>query len=129
VFDWAKTDYHYTPVASPEDLTALESLQSAGKPAVSATVEKSDEGPLVRVKLQNPSDHLAFQLHLGIRPQNEEMEILPVLWQDNYFELMPGETREVTARFLTADALGATPQLDVTGWNIEPVTLPLEPAH
>ncbi len=138
VFNWAKTDYHYTPVSSHEDLTALESLPSAGKLTVSAAIEKTGEssggnpndGPLVRVKLQNPSDHLAFQVRLGIRRQNEEMEILPVLWQDNYFELLPGESREITAQFLAPDALaagaGGSVELDVTGWNIEPISLPLE---
>jgi exo-1,4-beta-D-glucosaminidase len=133
VFNWTKTDYHYTPVSSREDLTALESLPSAGKLSASAKIEKAGErsgdnpndGPLVRVKLQNPSDHLAFQVRLGIRRQNEEMEILPVLWQDNYFELIPGESREITAQFLVPDALRGSAEVDVTGWNIEPVSLPL----
>jgi len=53
------------------------------------------------------------------------MEILPVLWDDNYIELMPGESREITARFLTADALKGGAQLNVTGWNIEPSTAPI----
>jgi len=136
VFNWSRTNYQYTPVTSHEDLTALETLPSAGKLEVSATIEKrgddSDEGPLVRVKLRNPSDRLAFQVRLGIRRQNEEMEILPVLWQDNYLELMPGESREVTAEFLTPDALatpaGAGVELDVSGWNTEPVSLPLQAA-
>jgi exo-1,4-beta-D-glucosaminidase len=126
VFDWANTDYHYTPVASREDLTALESLASAGTMSVSATIENSDEGPVVRVKLHNPSDRLAFQVRLGIRHPNEEMEILPVLWQDNYLELMPGETREITAKFLTAEALAGAAELDVNGWNVDPIMLPLQ---
>jgi exo-1,4-beta-D-glucosaminidase len=134
VFNWAKTNYQYTPVTSHEDLTALKTLPSAGKLEVSAMIEKpgeaSDEGQLVRVKLRNPSDRLAFQVRLGIRRQHEEMEILPVLWQDNYLELMPGESREVTAQFLTPDALappaGTGVELDVSGWNTEPVSLRLQ---
>jgi exo-1,4-beta-D-glucosaminidase len=124
VYDWANTDA-YTAVSSHEDLTALQSLPSAGRMDVSATVEQAREGPLVRVKLHNPGEHLAFQIQLGIRHKNGDTEILPVLWQDNYIELMPGESREITVQFLSADALHGDPELTVTGWNVEPVTIPV----
>ena len=124
VYDWANTDA-YTAVSSYEDLTALQLLPIAGKMSVAATVEQAREGPLVRVKLRNLSDHLAFQIQLGIRRKNEDAEILPVLWQDNYIELMPGESREITAQFLSADALHGDSELTVTGWNVEPVTIPV----
>ena len=46
-------------------------------------------------------------------------EILPVLWQDNYISLLPGEKREVTATY-RARELGATqPVVEVSGWNVE----------
>ena len=124
VYDWNRTDA-YTEVSSYEDLTALQSLPSAGKMDVSAVVEQASEAPLVRVKIQNPSDHLAFQVHLGIHRHGEDAEILPVLWQDNYIELMPGESREIAAQFLAATALQGSPELTVTGWNVQPVTIPL----
>jgi len=124
---WGKTDYRYTPVSSYEDLTALERLPKAGAMSVSASVEPGVEGLAVRVKLRNPSEHLAFQVHLGIRHPHQEMEILPVLWDDNYIELMPGEAREIEAQFLSADALKGGASLNVNGWNIEPSTIPLEP--
>ena len=37
--------------------------------------------------------------------KGEEAEIAPALWQDNYIELMPGESREIRAQFLSAAAL------------------------
>jgi len=46
-------------------------------------------------------------------------EILPVWWDDNYFSLLPGESREVTATFAAKDAGRATPTLEVGGWNVE----------
>jgi exo-1,4-beta-D-glucosaminidase len=57
------------------------------------------------------------------------MEILPVLWDDNYFELMPGESRDIAAEFLSPGALDGQPELSVTGWNVEPVTLSLRDAE
>ena len=124
VYDWSNTDA-YTAVSSYEDLTALQSLPSAGKLDISAATEQAREGPLVRVNLHNPSDHLAFQIQIAIRRKNADDEILPVLWQDSYIELMPGESREIAAQFLSADALHGDTELTVTGWNIEPATIPL----
>jgi exo-1,4-beta-D-glucosaminidase len=126
-YDWEKTSYRFTPVSSYEDLTALETLPKAGAMDISTSVEMRAEGPAVHVKLKNPGGHLAFQVHLAIHDTNGRMEILPVLWDDNYFELMPGESRELTAQFLAPDALKSGAQLDVTGWNIEPVMRLLGP--
>ncbi|HYU52781.1 MAG TPA: hypothetical protein VEK37_07535, partial [Gemmatimonadaceae bacterium] len=45
-------------------------------------------------------------------------EALPVLWEDNYLSLLPGETRVVTANYRVRDLGGAPPRLVVTGWNV-----------
>jgi exo-1,4-beta-D-glucosaminidase len=124
-YEWGKTSYRFTPVSSYEDLTALGTLPKAGAMNVSATVETNAGNPAVRVRIKNPSQHLAFQVHLGIAPLAKQMEILPVLWEDNYVELMPGESREITAQFVSPDALKGGAQLIVTGWNIDTSTLPL----
>ncbi|MGA8223859.1 MAG: beta galactosidase jelly roll domain-containing protein [Candidatus Acidiferrales bacterium] len=115
----------FTPASPYDDFTALEKLPRVHL-AASAAIEKGERGKRVRVKLQNPSDHLAFQIRLGIRNHGDPMEILPVLWDDNYLELMPGESREITAQYLTPDALMENPELTVAGWNIEPLTLPIQ---
>jgi exo-1,4-beta-D-glucosaminidase len=126
VYEWSAEDNDaFTPVKSYEDFTALQSLPSAGKIRVGAGVLSGVGGPLVRTMLQNRSDHLALQIHLGIRRKNEGADILPVLWSDNYISLMPGESREVTAQFLSPDALSGETELRVSGWNIETVTGPL----
>ena len=43
-----------------------------------------------------------------------------VIWQDNYFELMPGEERQVTGVFSYpgGQATGTPPTLAVDGWNV-----------
>jgi exo-1,4-beta-D-glucosaminidase len=41
------------------------------------------------------------------------------MWSDNYVSLLPGETRTLTARWRSEDALGATPTVAVDGWNVE----------
>ncbi len=74
---------------------------------------------LAKVKVRNPSDHLAFFVQLALTKGAGGPEILPVLWDDNYFSLLPGESREIAARFVPKDADGAKPTLEIGGWNIE----------
>jgi exo-1,4-beta-D-glucosaminidase len=84
------------------------------------------DGPVAYVLLKNPSDHLAFQIHLGIHKSGQSDEILPVFWDDNYIELMPGESRELTARYLPSSSVFGGSELTVSGWNIVPATTPLK---
>jgi exo-1,4-beta-D-glucosaminidase len=53
-----------------------------------------------------------------------DTETLPVLWQDNYFELLPGETRQITATYGTSDAGSAAPTVELEGWNVPRQVLP-----
>jgi len=46
-------------------------------------------------------------------------EVLPVLWQDNYFSLLPGETREVSVTYNTRDLGGSLSVVVVEGWNVK----------
>jgi exo-1,4-beta-D-glucosaminidase len=123
-YEWGKTDYKYTPVSSYEDFTALGNLPKA-KIDVSGRAASTAGGPVVHVTVKNSSDHLAFQVRLGIRKKGEDAEILPVFWDDNYIELMPGESREISARYLPTSDLSDSLELTLAGWNIESATIPL----
>ena len=72
--------------------------------------------------MHNPTKSLAFQVHVGIRTSGSTEEILPVLWEDNYLALMPGESKTITARYLSKNALRKPAVLVVEGWNIEAST-------
>ncbi len=124
-YEWAKTSYRFTPVSSYEDLTALQTLPEANVEATGSLLPGPD-GPLAHVLLKNTSDHLAFQIRLGIRKSGQTDEILPVFWDDNYIELMPGESRELTARYLPSTPVFGGVELSVSGWNIAPATIPLK---
>jgi exo-1,4-beta-D-glucosaminidase len=41
------------------------------------------------------------------------------LWQDNYFPLLPGESRQVTATYKTTGLGGSSPAVEVEGWNVK----------
>ena len=120
-FAWDKTTYITTPVTTHPDLTMLASL-----PKTSVEARATISHGTVQVRLHNPSKQLAFQVGLAVRSKGGA-EILPVLWEDNYISLLPGETREVEARFpQEVPEQGA--KLSVSGWNVAPAEVKLLPA-
>ena len=115
-FDWEKTEYTNTPAARHADLTALADLPPATVVA-HAEIANTPAGRELRLKLDNTSAVLAFQLSAAVRTQADGL-IAPVLWSDNWIELTPGESRTLTA-MLPQDAPSA-PVVRIEGWNIAP---------
>jgi exo-1,4-beta-D-glucosaminidase len=124
VFEWYWTTYQRTEEYSYEDLTELANLPAI-KLDVTASREASSDGDLVRVHLRNPSAHLAFQIRLAVTSKQNGGEILPVFWVDNYLELMPGESRTITARYPSGTKLPSDSALEYSAWNVAPATLAL----
>ncbi len=115
--DWANTKWYYTPTRTHADLRALESL-----PATTLHVAAAYDAPggaaaserRARVTVKNTGRALAFQVRLKLLDQATGDEILPVFWQDNYFALLPGETRELAVSFPNG-AAGVT--VTAEAWN------------
>jgi len=118
-FDWQKTDYTHTPASRHEDLAALTSLPQS-KITARVDIEKTPRGRVLRLHLDNSSSLLAFQISAALRTQSGGL-ISPVLWSDNWIELVPGESRTLTA--LLPDTAPANPVVQIAGWNIASETI------
>jgi exo-1,4-beta-D-glucosaminidase len=118
--DWANTQWYVTPLKSYADFTGLKNLPKA-EVKVSGKLEHHGNTPVASITVQNPSSHLAFFVHLQVATKKGADEALPVLWDDNYFPLMPGESRKVTATYLSPREVVAGAYVTVDGWNIAPV--------
>jgi exo-1,4-beta-D-glucosaminidase len=123
-FDWAKTDYTHTPAEHNEDLSALTQLHPSSIQA-RAEIEKTPDGREVRLHLDNSSVELAFQISAALRTSSGGL-IAPVLWSDNWIELIPGESRTLTAQL--PENAPADPVVQIEGWNIAPETIKPAPA-
>ncbi len=121
VSDWGASTWYYTPIRSYADLTGLQDLPKVDL-KLSSAVEKKGDDVLTRVMVNNPSQRMAFFVHLRISKGKGGEEVLPVLWEDNYFPLMPGEKAEVSAVCRLADLQGAKPVAEVDGWNVTPAS-------
>ena len=132
VLDWEKSTWYHTPTKTFADLTALQTLPKVEVQATAQSETNGDEG-ITRVTVTNPGTSLAFFVHLkvvtqGGRSFDEESgradnEVLPVLWSDNYFSLLPGERREVTATYSKGSLRRGKPVVMVDGWNVIPRSL------
>lgn len=116
VLDWQRTKWYYTPTAVHSDLTGLAALPRTTL-AVSPTFEAHPSGGVARVAVTNTGDALAFQIRLKLVDPASRREILPVYWEDNYFELFPGETREIRVSYPRPQG-PQEPRVEIEAWNV-----------
>ena len=116
--DWEKSNWYTTPTANYADFTALRQLPKVKLNLTSSSERKGDKA-ITYVRLQNQSKDLAFFVHLKLDKSKGGEEILPVVWQDNYISLMPGEKREITAIYRASQLGPAKPVVEVSGWNVQ----------
>jgi exo-1,4-beta-D-glucosaminidase len=118
-YDWKTFRGHATPIIAYSDVTGLNRLPMATLNLKTKTETHGGE-ETVRVTLVNPSPALAFSVHLRVLKGKNGPELIPTFWADNFLELMPGETREVTATYSHQDLGPSTPVISVEGWNVKP---------
>ncbi len=117
VSDWDASRWYYTPIKSYADFTGLKGLPEV-KLKVSSWKFVTGAPVAELVTLENPTSHLAFFVHLRLLKGKGGKEVEPVLWQDNYFELMPGEKRAISATYNESELAGSKPSIAVDGWNV-----------
>jgi exo-1,4-beta-D-glucosaminidase len=118
VMDYTKTKgTAYTPEASFSDLTALSKLPEVSL-IVHTKTETRGRNETERVVVENPSDHIALMVRLRLTAGPAGQDVSPIFWEDNYFSLLPGEKREVSANYEAAALAGRNPKVEVNGWNI-----------
>ncbi len=115
VMDHENGNWFVTPIKEYADLTALKALPDADL-NVRCDWQEQRTGTSVRVSLANRAEVVAFGVELtAVSPETGE-PILPVLWDDNYMAVFPGETVAIAGRLPTW--CGPRPELKVSGWNV-----------
>ncbi len=114
---WEKSQWYVTPVSSYADLTGLSELPPATV-RTRARFESDGVTGRAHVRLENTSPAVAFFVRAAVRRGAQGAEVLPVFWDDDYVTLLPGETRELVARYATKDLAGVAPAVTIEGWNL-----------
>ena len=105
----------YVNTTEENDRTSLHDLRRA---QVNAVVNGKS------ITLSNNSSVPAVMLRLNLKGDDGE-QILPVIYSDNYFHLMPGEVRTIDIEWKAEDARGTAPMLEITGTNVSKTTIAL----
>ena len=87
-YNWKKTNWYITPI------TAYADMAFAFKQAP-AEVEMTVDGD--KVTLTNKSDVIAYMNILKAKDAEGNL-VVPAWWSDNFFPLLPGETKTVTCK-------------------------------
>jgi len=119
VLDPKGSEWFVTPNKEYADFTALKALPEVEIRATQR-VEESGGRRRVRVTLANPSQAIAFFIELRLVGGRSGNAVLPVLWDDNYVSLLPGETREITATPAPGAPADEPPVVRLAGWNVKP---------
>ena len=119
VLDPKGSEWFVTPNKEFADFTPLARLPQVEVGAVQR-VEDADGRRGVHLSLSNPSPSLAFFIELQVVGERSGKPVLPVLWDDNYVSLLPGERREITARIDAGAAGGEPVVVRYAGYNVKP---------
>lgn len=118
VLDWKTEKWFHTPTLKHADLTSLAKLPSTTLSVSHRSEIDKGEGR-TRVVVTNTGRALAFQVRLKVIDPSTGNEILPVYWEDNYFELFPGESRELRVSYpRPRGGPAAEPRVEVEAWNV-----------
>ena len=94
------------------------SLHDLRQTQVSAAVDGNN------ITITNQGQVSAVMLRLNLKGDDGE-QILPVIYSDNYFHLMPGESRTISIEWKAEDVRGCNPIVEITGMNISKTTVQL----
>jgi len=94
--------------AKKTDHTDLSSLERVKLDLNHKFIDKGTE-IVAEITAKNNSKGLAFMNRLMITKGNGGEEVLPTIWSDNFFTLLPGEEKTLTASLSKADLDGKEP--------------------
>jgi hypothetical protein len=110
-FYWHARDEHEL-----EQLNSLPQAELKGK----CHAGHSATGIALKGRITNPGKAPAIEVRLTLRDAKTGNRVLPVYYDDNYFSLLPGESRDFEIESPGADR---DVTVAVDGWNIKPVNL------
>jgi len=116
--NWKKSTWFYTPQSAYTNYQGLQNLPLIPL-RVNYTTEKNATQTTQHIRITNSGKAIAFFVHLRMLKKKAGDDILPVIFDDNYLLLAPGESRNVDCRYLNKDAGDTVPYLLTSAWNLD----------
>jgi hypothetical protein len=119
----AIADNFYWVGAESASYRQLNKLPPASLSA-SATATPDGEEVRVDVKIENRGASAAVANKLTLENAADGTRILPAYLSDDYFSLLPGETRTIEIQYPAKAAQGPA-KLEIRGWNLSTIAVPI----
>ena len=107
----------HVPAYTESDCRAIRTLPKVALHAATTARREGDRWVL-RTEVGNESKTPALMVRLKAVRETSGDRILPALYEDNYFTLMPGERRRLRTEVNDADTRGERPAIAVGGFNV-----------
>jgi hypothetical protein len=104
--------------------TALNDLPGASLAGSATRVVAAGE-TILTATLRNGPGAVALMVRLKVERARTGGRVLPSNFDDNFFSLLPGESRVVTIRIPNASLAGEQPRLLREGWNLPETEIPI----
>jgi exo-1,4-beta-D-glucosaminidase len=95
----------------------LNSLTKADVSLHYLTIKDPGNDLILTSQLTNLTDKTAFFASLAVINEKGN-RVFPLFWEDNYFSLLPGESRSISCTIPKTSLKGQKVFLELSGWNI-----------
>lgn len=109
--------YHRSKVEN--NYQALKQLPKVTLHTQAAYAKRADGEWTARITVENRTATPALMIRLNVVGDEDGIQFLPVFYSDNYFALLPGESKVIHVRWKDVDTRGNKPLLKVSGYNVE----------
>jgi hypothetical protein len=101
-------------------------LASMNKAEVSGNVKRALQGETCKFKvdLANTNKAVALMVRVKMMDSAAELLVAPVIYTENYFSLVPGESRQITIECRADKIAGKEVKVMIEGWNVTEKELP-----
>ena len=124
--DLVSSNFYWLTTGKDQDADFLDlDKLTPVKLQISANYQSNGSNSIVKLKITNPTNQLAFFINPKVLIGMHGKELLPSYWNTKYLSILPGKSRELEVKFNVAELNGYDPYLMLEGWNIEPIEIAL----
>jgi len=116
------SDNFYWHGSNGHNFTALSGMTHVRLTGQVKSVDNPDspDSFTLNVTVTNPNPTIALMVSLKVVRDNAGQDrVLPVYYQDNYFSLLPDETKTISVQFSKESLGDSKPVVVVQGWNVD----------
>ena len=116
--NYTKSTFYNVEVTKYANLTFLNDLNIVKINTKIISFNSKNDEREIKILFENNNNCVAFLIELRLIKENNNENVVPVFYSDNYFSLFKNENIEITINYNIKDANNKNTRIEVRGWNI-----------